>query len=71
MIAFEVQDMSCGHCVASITRAVQALDGQGQAQVDVDLARHLVQVQAGQADAARIEAAIREAGFTPVPVQAA
>ncbi|ACB34101.1 Heavy metal transport/detoxification protein [Leptothrix cholodnii SP-6] len=69
MIAFEVQDMSCGHCVASITKAVQALDAQ--AQVQIDLPRHLVQVQAGRSDAAQIEAAIRDAGFTPVPVQAA
>jgi copper chaperone len=69
MIAFEVQDMSCGHCVASITRAVQALDDQ--AQVVIDLTRHLVQVQAHKADAAQLEAVIREAGYTPVPVQAA
>jgi copper chaperone CopZ len=68
MIAFEVQDMSCGHCVASITKAVQALDDQ--AQVSIDLPRHLVQVQADKADAAQIEAAIRDAGFTPVPVPA-
>ena len=68
MIAFEVQDMSCGHCVASITKAVQALDAQ--AQVQIDLPRHLVQVQADHSDAAQIEAAIRDAGFTPVPVQA-
>ncbi len=69
MIAFEVQDMSCGHCVASITKAVQALDAQ--AQIQIDLPRHLVQVQADRSDAAQIEAAIRDAGYTPVPVQAA
>jgi copper chaperone len=27
MIAFEVKDMSCGHCVGTITKAVTALDG--------------------------------------------
>ena len=66
MIAFEVQDMSCGHCVASITKAVQALDAQ--ARIQIDLPRHLVQVQADKADATQIEAAIRDAGYTPVPV---
>ena len=68
MIAFEVQDMSCGHCVASITKAVQALDAQ--ARIEIDLPRHLVQVQADKADANQIEAAIRDAGYTPVPVPA-
>lgn len=68
MIAFEVQDMSCGHCVASITKAVQALDAQ--ARIQIDLPRHLVQVQADKADATQIEAAIRDAGYTPVPVPA-
>ena len=68
MIAFEVQDMSCGHCVASITKAVQALDAQ--ARIQIDLPRHIVQVQADKADATQIEAAIRDAGYTPVPVPA-
>jgi copper chaperone len=69
MIVFEVQDMSCGHCVASITKAVQALDAQ--AQVQVDLAAHRVQVESARTDAAQLETAIRDAGYTPVPVQAA
>ena len=33
MIDFEVSDMSCGHCAATITRAVQAVDPK--AEVDV------------------------------------
>lgn len=66
MLTFDVQDMSCGHCVASITKAVQALDPQ--AKVEVDLARHRVQVQPAQADAAAVRAAIAAAGFTPEPV---
>ena len=63
MIAFDVKDMSCGHCVASITKAVQAIDAG--AQVNVDLARHRVQVEPVQADAAALRAAIVAAGFTP------
>lgn len=68
MIAFEVQDMTCGHCVRTITQAVQALDPQ--AQVQVDLARHRVAIEAARADAAALEDAIREAGFTPVAASA-
>ena len=54
MIAFEVQDMTCGHCVSTITQAVQALDPKARVQ----------------ADAAALGDAIREAGFTPVAATA-
>lgn len=69
MIAFEVKDMSCGHCVRAITAAVAAVD-QG-AKVEIDLARHLVMVESSAADAGSISAAITEAGYTPEPVQMA
>lgn len=65
MIAFEVNDMTCGHCVRAITQAVQEADPG--AQVQVDLAAHRVQVEPAQADAAALQAAIAEAGYTPVP----
>ncbi|HWR80231.1 MAG TPA: heavy-metal-associated domain-containing protein [Pseudomonas sp.] len=35
MQVFNVQGMSCQHCVAAITRAVQALDSAAQVQVDL------------------------------------
>lgn len=58
--AFSVPDMSCGHCEKAIRAALeQALPG---APVRVDLAAHRVLV-AG--DAARADAAIRAAGYTP------
>ena len=65
MIAFEVNDMTCGHCVSSITRAVKSLDKD--AEVRIDLATHRVEVEAAQADAAQLAAAIEDAGYTPVP----
>ena len=65
MIAFEVHDMTCGHCVSSITKAVKALDKD--AEVRIDLATHRVEVEPAQADAAQLAAAIEEAGYTPVP----
>jgi copper chaperone len=66
MIEFEVSDMSCGHCVATITRALKAVDPQ--AEVDVDLSRHLVRVQGSDLGAQALSDAIREAGYTPVPM---
>lgn len=65
MIAFEVKDMSCGHCVKAITEAVKAADAR--AEVNVDLARHRVEIEPVSADAAALAGVIREAGYTPVP----
>ena len=68
MIAFEVDDMTCGHCVSTITKAVKAADKD--ARVQVDLASHRVQVEPATADANELADAIKEAGYTPVPVEA-
>ncbi len=69
MIAFDVQDMTCGHCVATITKALQAADSQ--ATVRIDLPQHRVEVESAKADPAQIRQAISEAGFTPVPLPSA
>jgi len=69
MIVFDVQDMTCGHCASTITQALKATDAQ--ARVEIDLATHRVAVQSSSADAGTLAAAIAEAGYTPVPVQAA
>jgi copper chaperone CopZ len=63
MLTFEVQDMSCGHCASSITKAVKDLDPQ--ATVNIDLASKKVMIE-GKADARAVEAAIADIGFTPV-----
>ena len=68
MISFEVKDMTCGHCVSTITKALKAAD-KG-AKVEIDLATHRVQVQPAAADAEELAEAITEAGYTPVPVAA-
>lgn len=67
MIEFQVNDMTCGHCVATITRAVSGVDPS--AKVDIDLPSHRVRINAA-GDAQRFTEAIREAGYTPVPVAA-
>ncbi|WP_298835061.1 heavy-metal-associated domain-containing protein [uncultured Piscinibacter sp.] len=68
MIAFEVNDMTCGHCASTITKALKATDPQ--ARVTVDLARHLVTVEPEAADADELRDAIAEAGYTPVRADA-
>ncbi len=57
---FQVQGMSCGHCVGAVTQAIRALDPQ--AEVQVDLASGRVEVQSGQERAA-LAAAIEEEGY--------
>jgi len=64
MITFEVNDMTCGHCVGAITKAVNATDKD--AKVQIDLAAHRVQIEPTAATAAEFAEAIREAGYTPV-----
>ena len=64
MIAFEVNDMTCGHCVSAITKALRAVDPG--ARVQIDLATHRVQVEPTEADDVELSDAIKEAGYTPV-----
>ncbi|MFO1194835.1 MAG: heavy-metal-associated domain-containing protein [Rhodoferax sp.] len=64
MIRFDIQDMTCGHCASTITRAVRAEDPQ--ARVHIDLAAHRVDVEQTTASAEELRAAIQDAGYTPV-----
>lgn len=66
MIAFQVSDMTCGHCVSTITKAVKAVDKN--ATVNVDLASQRVSIEPSEADAQELSEAIQEAGYTPVAV---
>ena len=66
MISFIVNDMTCGHCVSSITQAVKAADPG--AEVHVDLATQRVEIEPRAADAAGLGDAIRDAGYTPAAV---
>jgi copper chaperone len=62
MIELTVRDMTCGHCAATITGAVKALDPQ--AACEVDLAAKRVRVESALS-AERVRAAIERAGFNP------
>ncbi|MBK5003252.1 heavy-metal-associated domain-containing protein [Pseudomonas sp. S31] len=65
MQVFNVQGMTCGHCVKAVTRAVQEQDAE--ARVEVDLAGQQVKVQSSLA-ADVLLAAIREEGYQAQPV---
>ncbi|APA67428.1 MULTISPECIES: heavy-metal-associated domain-containing protein [unclassified Janthinobacterium] len=60
MYQLQVENMSCGHCVGSVTKAVQGIDPA--AQVQVDLASKSVTVESSS-ELGAISAAIVDAGF--------
>ena len=60
MLEFQVQGMSCGHCVKAVTQAVQSV--QPEACVEIDLEAGRVRID-GAGDAARIVQAIGDAGY--------
>ena len=57
---FNVPDMTCGHCVSTVTKAVKALDEA--AEVKADLAAKTVSVETS-APAAAVSKALDEAGY--------
>ena len=69
MVTFEVNDMTCGHCVSAIIKAVAFVDPG--AKVQIDLASHRVQVEPSASSADVLSDAIRVAGYTPVEVAGA
>jgi copper chaperone len=66
MIAFKVNDMTCGHCASTITRAVKEADRD--AQVRINVGERLVEIEPKTSDADALRKAIAEAGYTPVAV---
>lgn len=63
MIEFEVKNMTCAHCVETITRVVK--ETVPEATVRIDLPQHLVRIEGGS-DIEALERAIRQVGYTPM-----
>ena len=63
---FQVQGMSCGHCVNSVQSEVSAIEGV--TAVDVDLTTGQVTVTSDTPiDTNAVTAAVEEAGYEVVP----
>lgn len=63
MYQLQVENMSCGHCVGAVTKAVQAVDAS--AKVEVDLASKSVRIDSAAA-LAPLKSAIADAGYPVV-----
>ncbi len=63
MTEFRVDDMTCNHCVMTITKAVKSLDQSAKIEIDLSAKRVRVESPLGPA---KLADAIRDAGFTPL-----
>jgi copper chaperone len=60
MYQLQVENMSCGHCVGAVTKAVQTIDAG--AKVDIDLATKSVKIDS-TSPLAPLKSAIADAGY--------
>lgn len=63
MIELTVDDMTCGGCVASITRVVKGLDPDAKVNANVETKRVSIE---SVTDTEAVVAAIANAGYHPV-----
>lgn len=62
MIEFKLPDMTCGHCVKTVTATVQKVDAN--ARLEVDLPEHRVRIESAQQPEA-FRRALAEEGYPP------
>ncbi|MHB1951842.1 MAG: CopZ family metallochaperone [Acidiferrobacteraceae bacterium] len=55
-----ITGMTCGHCVAAVTRALRSVPGVESAEVNLEQKRGVV---TGNADAARLVQAVKGEGY--------
>lgn len=61
MYNFQVSDMTCSHCVATVEKAVKSVDAA--AKVDIDLGALAVKIESEE-PVDRFAKAIEDAGYT-------
>jgi copper chaperone len=66
VIQLNVQNMTCGHCVSAVTRAIKSLDPQAEVQVDLRSARVRVD---GASPAGDLVKALDDAGYPAAEAQ--
>jgi copper chaperone len=60
---FDVEGMSCSHCVKAVTGAVEKLDGVTKVQVELEKKTAAVEFDPAKVSEAAIRAAIEEEGY--------
>ncbi|PKO84941.1 MAG: hypothetical protein CVU17_01860 [Betaproteobacteria bacterium HGW-Betaproteobacteria-11] len=62
-MTIKVGGMTCGGCVASVTRVLVALDGVAEASVSLERNEAVVKIDPAKVNRAQLAAAIEGAGF--------
>jgi copper chaperone len=62
----KISGMTCGGCVASVTRVLRELDGVTRADVSLADAKATVEYEPAQVKPADLQAAIEDAGYEVV-----
>lgn len=65
----KVMGMSCDHCIQTITKAVEGINGIAMVQVDLEKKQVTVGFEENQTDLKTISAKIIEAGFEVAPLR--
>jgi len=68
MYSLHIPKMSCGGCLATVTRAITAADPQ--AHLEGDLERRIVRVETSASEATLL-AALKECGYPAAPLHPA
>ncbi len=59
----KVTGMTCGGCVSTVTRALQAIDGVGDVEVSLSAGEATVQYDEGLTSPDRLKSAVKGAGY--------
>lgn len=62
-ITISIESMTCGGCVAAVTRALQQVAGVAEVQVSLEKAQAKVDFDEGKVSAADLVTAVEEAGY--------
>jgi copper chaperone len=65
-ITIKIKGMTCGGCVASVQRALKAIDGVHEVKVSLEQGQASIDYTPGRVNAARLSSAIEDAGFEVV-----
>jgi copper chaperone len=63
-VLLDIGGMTCGGCVASVTRVLQALPGVARAEVNLERGQAHIDYDPSRADPADFRKAIESAGFS-------
>lgn len=60
----KVQGMSCGHCVRTVTEALESVDGVKAAKVDLGAGRAFVEYDENRTGPRELVGAVMDEGYT-------